>query len=83
MAHFLHLASGNIGSKSPRIDRRAKILPEMRHRADVIFMRMRDENRFQLIFAFFQPSYIRQDQINARAAVHIWKIMNHGKSVHG
>ena len=71
MPHLVHLATQDVGGKGARIDRCAQILPEMRNRADVILMRMGNENCLKLVFARCQPSDIGQDKVNPWAAVHI------------
>ena len=59
------------GGEAAGIDRLFQLGPQMAKRADVIFMRMGDEDRLKAVQVVFQPGQIGQDQINTGGAVHI------------
>ena len=66
MAMLGHLVAGDVGSEGTRIDRRAKLFPIVPHGANVVFVRVGDEDRLDPVAAFFQPRDVGKDQVHAR-----------------
>ena len=60
-----------MGGELAGIDRGAKTLPQVAHRADVVFVCVRDQDRFDPVFARLKPCHIRHDQVHARRGVHV------------
>ena len=65
------LAPRNIGRKGPCIDRHTQLTKEMPNSANVIFMRVSDKYRLELVFAVRDPSQVREDEVDPGARIHI------------
>jgi len=71
VAMFGQLAPRDIRCELARVNGRAKLFPHMANGANMVFVRVGDEDTVNHRATLFQPSDVRQDQIDARCAVHI------------
>ena len=65
------LAPRDIGSKGARKNRRTQLFIGVGNGAYMIFVCVSDEHPVNSILAFGQPRDVGQDQVNARAAIHV------------
>ena len=68
---LVHLPARDVRGEFTRIDRRAQSVLIMGDGAHMVLVGMGDEDGFDLVAPFLQPSNIGQDQVHAGAAVHV------------
>ena len=67
--HFLQLSAQDAGRERGRVNRTFQPAPQIRHRADMVLMRMSQHKPRQLVGAFLDEGRVRHDDIDTRRFV--------------
>ena len=71
LAMFRQLALGDVRGEGAAVDRRADLLPQHPDGADVVFVRVGDEDAHHVLPARAQPGDVGHDQVHAGRRIHV------------